>query len=87
MTRTTFLVVGNRDPMKIKITCAVCDKPVERVECMTRLHLASFRFRVYCHGAIDVCEVDRSFIEANGPNCLEAGRAFVTPLIAAAESR
>lgn len=43
--------------------CAVCNKPVERMESMYDIAWARKRFRVYCHGDMEESMLDDVIIE------------------------
>lgn len=58
--------------------CAVCNKPVERVESMYDLAWAAKRFRVYCHGDIEEAMIDDVTIE--DCNSVRFGQAFIDKL-------
>ena len=59
-------------------TCAVCNKPVERVESMYDIAYGGKRFRVYCHGATEEAFLDDVWIE----DCasVQFGQAFIDKL-------
>lgn len=58
--------------------CAVCNKPVERVESMYDIAWAAKRFRVYCHGDMEEAMLDDVLIE---DNCsVTFGQAFIDKL-------
>ena len=58
--------------------CAVCNKPVERVESRYRFELAAKHFRVYCHGDMEEALLDDVTIE----DCasVQFGQAFIDKL-------
>ena len=58
--------------------CAVCNKPVERVESMYDIAYAAKRFRVYCHGDTEEAMLDDVTIEDN--NSVRFGQAFIDKL-------
>lgn len=55
--------------------CAVCNKPVERVESMYDAAWAAKRFRVYCHGDMEEAMLDDVTIE--DCNSVRFGQAFL----------
>lgn len=59
-------------------TCAVCNKPVERVESMYDIAYGGKRFRVYCHGDTEEAFLDDVWIE----DCasVQFGQAFIDKL-------
>jgi hypothetical protein len=58
--------------------CAICNKPVERVESMYDPAWAAKRFRVYCHGDMEEAMLDDVTIE----DCksVSFGQAFIDKL-------
>jgi hypothetical protein len=58
--------------------CAVCNKPVEKVESMYDVAWGGKRFRVYCHGDIEEAMLDDVLIE----DCasVQFGQAFIDKL-------
>ena len=58
--------------------CAVCNKPVERVESMYDIAYGGKRFRVYCHGDIEEAMLDDIIIEES--NSVRFGEAFIDKL-------
>ena len=58
--------------------CAVCNKPVERVESMYDIAYAAKRFRVYCHGDMEEAMLDDVTIEDS--NSVRFGQAFIDKL-------
>ena len=58
--------------------CAVCNKPVERVESMYDAAWAAKRFRVYCHGDMEEAMLDDVTIEDS--NSVKFGQAFLDKL-------
>lgn len=59
-------------------TCAVCNKPVERVESMYYIERAATRFRVYCHGQMEEEYLNDETIE--DCNSVRFGEAFIGKL-------
>jgi len=57
------------------IMCAICEKPVERIEREGCFELDAVRFRVWCHGDQDNCVITHLMIEDAK---LEPGYAFTT---------
>jgi hypothetical protein len=59
-------------------TCAVCNKPVEKVESMYDIAYGGKRFRVYCHGDMEEAMLDDVLIE----DCasVQFGQAFIDKL-------
>lgn len=58
--------------------CAVCNKPVERVESMYDIAYGAKRFRVYCHGDMEEAMLDDTLIEDS--NSVRFGQAFIDKL-------
>jgi hypothetical protein len=58
--------------------CAVCNKPVERVESMYDIAYGGKRFRVYCHGDMEEAMLDDTIIEDS--NSVRFGEAFIDKL-------
>ncbi len=58
--------------------CAVCNKPVERVESMYDYAWAAKRFRVYCHGDMEEAMLDDVTVEDSNSVCF--GQAFIDKL-------
>jgi hypothetical protein len=58
--------------------CAICNKPVERVESMYDPVWAAKRFRVYCHGDMEEAMLDDVTIE--DCNSVRFGQAFIDKL-------
>lgn len=58
--------------------CALCNKPVERVESMYDIAWAARRFRVYCHGDIEEAMLDDVVIEDS--DSVRFGQAFIDKL-------
>ena len=58
--------------------CAICNKPVERVESMYDIAYGGKRFRVFCHGDFEEAMLDDVFIEDNLN--IEFGQAFIDKL-------
>ena len=58
--------------------CAICNKPVERVESMYEIAWEAIRFRVYCHGDVEEAMLDYVTIE----DCdgVRFGQAFIDKL-------
>ena len=58
--------------------CAVCNKPVEKVESMYDIAWGGKRFRVYCHGDMEEAMLDDVLIE----DCasVQFGQAFIDKL-------
>ena len=58
--------------------CAICNKPVERVESMYDIAYGGKRFRVYCHGDMEEGFLDDVLIE----DCasVQFGQAFIDKL-------
>ena len=59
-------------------TCAICNKPVERVESMYDIAWGGKRFRVYCHGEMEEAMLDDVLIEDN--YSVSFGQAFIDKL-------
>ena len=59
-------------------TCAVCNKPVERMESMYDIAYGAKRFRVYCHGSMEEAMLDDVLIEDN--YSVQFGEAFIDKL-------
>ncbi|CAB4134283.1 hypothetical protein UFOVP272_42 [uncultured Caudovirales phage] len=58
--------------------CAVCNKPVERVESMYDIARAAKRFRVYCHGDMEEHLLRDELIEDG--YSVRFGQAFIDKL-------
>jgi hypothetical protein len=58
--------------------CAICNKPVERVESMYDFAWSAKRFRVYCHGDMEEAMLDDVTIE--DCNSVRFGQAFIDKL-------
>jgi hypothetical protein len=58
--------------------CAVCNKPVERMESMYDIAWAAKRFRVYCHGDMEEAMLNDVTIEDS--NSVRFGQAFIDKL-------
>lgn len=58
--------------------CAVCNKPVEKVESMYDIAYGAKRFRVYCHGDMEEAMLDDVTIEDS--NSVRFGQAFIDKL-------
>ena len=58
--------------------CAVCNKPVERMESMYDIAWARKRFRVYCHGEMEESILDDETIEDS--SSIRMGQAFIDKL-------
>ena len=58
--------------------CAVCNKPVDRVESMYDIAWAAKRFRVYCHGEMEEAMLDDVTIE--DCDSVRFGQAFIDKL-------
>lgn len=59
-------------------TCAVCNKPVERVESMYDIAWAAKRFRVYCHGDMEEAMLNDVTIE--DADSVRFGQSFIDKL-------
>jgi hypothetical protein len=58
--------------------CAVCNKPIERMESMYDINLYQKRFRVYCHGQME--EALLSDMDIWNADSILMGQAFVDTL-------
>lgn len=58
--------------------CAICNKPVERVESMYDIAYGGKRFRVFCHGDFEEAMLDDVLIE--DCNSVQFGQAFIDKL-------
>ena len=58
--------------------CAVCNKPVERMESMYDIAWGAKRFRVYCHGKMEESMLDDVTIEDS--DSIRMGQAFIDTL-------
>lgn len=55
--------------------CAVCERPVERVEHDEDALRAKLVITVYCHGDVETAEIlERELVR--GAECIKFGRAF-----------
>jgi hypothetical protein len=58
--------------------CAVCNKPVERMESMYDISMAIRRFRVYCHGQTEEAFLaDEAVVSTDS---IRMGQAFIDTL-------
>lgn len=58
--------------------CAICNKPVERMESMYDFSMMAKRFRVYCHGDMEEATLNDEVIEDY--DSIRMGQAFVGKL-------
>ena len=58
--------------------CAVCNKPVERMESMYDINQYQKRFRVYCHGQME--EAFLNDMDIWNADSIRMGQAFVDKL-------
>jgi hypothetical protein len=58
--------------------CAICNKPVERVESMYDIAHGAKRFRVYCHGDMEEAFLNDEIIE--DCDSVRFGTAFIDKL-------
>lgn len=58
--------------------CAICNKPVDRVESMYRIEMSAKLFRVYCHGDVEEAFLNDETIE--DCNSVRFGQAFIDKL-------
>ena len=58
--------------------CAICNKPVERIESMYRFELGAKHFRVYCHGDMEEALLNDVTIE--DCDSVRFGQAFIDKL-------
>jgi hypothetical protein len=58
--------------------CAVCNKPVERMESTYDFHSYQKLFRVYCHGDVEDAKLDDMFIR--DADSIRMGQAFIDKL-------
>ena len=58
--------------------CAICNRPVERMESMYDLAWGAKRFRVYCHGDVEESMLDDVVIE--DCDSVRMGQAFIDKL-------
>lgn len=58
--------------------CAICNKPVERIESMYDIAYGGKRFRVFCHGDFEEAMLDDVLIEDN--YSIQFGQAFIDKL-------
>ena len=58
--------------------CAVCNKPVERMESMYDINTYRKRFRVYCHGQME--EATLNDMDIWNADSIRMGQAFVDTL-------
>jgi hypothetical protein len=59
-------------------TCAICNKPVERMESWYDINCYSKRFRVYCHGDMEEAALDDMLICS--VDSVRFGQAFIDKL-------
>jgi hypothetical protein len=58
--------------------CAVCNKPVERMDSMYDINTYQKRFRVYCHGDVEEATLDDMLIWS--VDSIQMGQAFIDKL-------
>ena len=58
--------------------CAVCNKPVERMDSMYDMNTSQKRFRVYCHGEFE--EAFLNDVDIENVDSIRMGKAFVDNL-------
>ena len=58
--------------------CAICNKPVERIESMYDIAYGGKRFRVFCHGDMEEAMFDDVLIEYI--YSVQLGQAFIDKL-------
>ena len=58
--------------------CAVCNKPVERMECEYEYNTLRRRFRVYCHGQTEVATL--TDMDIWNADSIRMGQAFIDKL-------
>ena len=59
--------------------CAVCNKPVERMDSEYDINAYQKRFRVYCHGQVE--EAFLSDMDIWNADSIRMGQAFVDTLV------
>lgn len=74
------LVVQNKFNLALEGVplCAVCNKPVERMDSMYDIYKNQKRFRVYCHGQIE--EAFLNDMDIWNTDSIRMGQAFVDKL-------
>ena len=74
------LVVQNKFNLALEGVplCAVCNKPVERMDSMYDINKNQKRFRVYCHGQIE--EAFLNDMDIWNTDSIRMGQAFVDKL-------
>jgi hypothetical protein len=58
--------------------CAVCNKPVERMDSMYDINTYQKRFRVYCHGQVE--EAYLNDMDIWNADSIRMGQAFIDKL-------
>ena len=58
--------------------CAVCNKPVERMESTYDINYYQKQFRVYCHGDVEDAKLDDMLIQ--DADSIRMGQAFIDKL-------
>ena len=58
--------------------CAICNKPVERMESMYNINQYQKRFRVYCHGQME--EAFLNDMDIWDADSIRIGQAFIDKL-------
>ena len=58
--------------------CAICNKPVERIESMYRFELGAKHFRMYCHGDVEEAMLTDEVI--HDTDSVRFGQAFIDKL-------
>lgn len=72
------MALGSKDRIDVvmpRIMCAKCEKPVDRVEREQYFMSDTVRFKVWCHGETDSCELTQHDLQRFGDR-LEPGYAF-----------
>jgi len=67
----------------MKVICAICSRPVDRLTCIEDMNTAETVMRAECHGAVDIVRVSSSQLANLTLSQIEAlngavGRAFDT---------
>lgn len=73
-------------PPEVRITCAICDKPVDQMRMDYDVANGRHIVTVWCHGDTDTCEIPEVEL-ARGQIDVTSGRAFTTKRIQAGESK
>ena len=60
----------------MKITCALCNKPVDRIFVRYDNYYMGYLVHVECHGEVDQCRIPDCLLEELGQDQFKEGVAF-----------